>query len=95
MTTLYGLGKLSTTSTFPSVLSARAINGLLIDSESARTFALENVRFLDSMGFKNDAVREAWMYVANRPHWKIVLLRRSRRLKSQFLRQWNKLKNSI
>lgn len=95
MTTLYGLGKLSAATTFPNVLSARAINGLLIDSDSARTFALENVRFLDSMGFNNDAVREAWMYVANRPYWKIVLLRRSRRIKNQFLRQWNKLKNSI
>lgn len=95
MTTLYGLGKLSAATTFPSALSARAINGLLIDSEAARTFALENVYFLDSMGLKNDAVRKAWMYVANRPYWKIVLLRRSRRIKSQFLRQWNKLKNSI
>lgn len=95
MTTLYGLGKLSTASTFPNVLSARAIHGLLIDSESARTFALENVRFLDKMGFKNDMVRKAWMDVASRPNWKIVLLRRSRRIKQQFLRQWNKLKNSI
>ena len=92
MTTLYGLGKLSAASTFPDVLSAREIKGLLIDSESARTFALENVRFLDSMGFSNDLVREAWMYVANRQHWKIVLLRRTRKIKGQFLRQWRKLK---
>lgn len=92
MTTLYGLGKLSAATTFPSALSAQAIHGLLIDSESARTFALENVRFLDNMGFNNDQVREAWMYVANRPYWKIVLLRRSRRIKNQFLRQWNKRK---
>lgn len=93
MTTLYGLGQLSATSTFPNELSAQAIRSLLIESQSAQTFALENVRFLDNMGLKNDLVREAWMYVAIRPNWKNMLLRRSRRIKKQFLRQWNKIKN--
>jgi hypothetical protein len=93
MTPLYGLGKLSAASTFPNTLLPQEIYGLLIDSKSSQTSALGNVRFLDSIGLKDDAIRNAWLYVATRPNWKNMLLRRSRRIKKQFLRQWNKIKN--
>ena len=91
MTTLYGLGLLSKATTFPEVLSVSAIRGLLLDSESARTFAAENIRFLDDMGFREDPVRAAWIHAANRPAWKLALIRRSRRTWKKFLRQWKKI----
>jgi hypothetical protein len=91
MTTLYGLGVLPSATTFPAVLSAAAVRKLLLDSESARTFARDNVRFLDELGLHEDPVRDAWMHVASRQGWQNALLRRSRRLRKQWQRQLNKL----
>jgi hypothetical protein len=91
MTTLYGLGALHGAITFPSELPALAVRSLLLDSESARTFARDNVRFLDELGLHEDPVRDAWMHVATRPGWQNALLRRIRRLRKKWQRQWRKL----
>ena len=91
MTTLYGLGVLRAATTFPSDLSAAAVRNLLLDSESARTFARENVRFLDELGLREDPVRDAWIHLATRLGWQNALLRRIRRLRKQWQRQWRKL----
>ncbi|GGD00812.1 hypothetical protein [Halopseudomonas salina] len=90
MTTLYGLGALPASQTFPSKMSAGSIRGLLLESESAKTFARDNVSFLDELGMHNDPVRDAWEVIATRPAWKSRIMRRWRRFKKQLLRQWLK-----
>ena len=94
MTTLYGLGVLPMATTFHSSLSAAAVRKLLLDSESARTFAQENIRFLDELGLHDDPVRHAWMHVATRPGWKNAMLRHFRRWRKQWQRQRRKLSST-
>ncbi|PKM31930.1 MAG: hypothetical protein CVV07_02190 [Gammaproteobacteria bacterium HGW-Gammaproteobacteria-11] len=91
MTTLHGLGVLSTARTFPGALDANAVRRLLLNSPSALTFANENVRFLDDMGLESSEIRHAWQHVINRPGWKRKLIHRWRRLGNQITRQLNKL----
>lgn len=81
MTTLFALGVLNDSRTFPHSVDVTRIRSLLLTSDSSRKFTNENLRLMEHMGIQSSPVYKAWSHVLNRSdfhNWMIWRYRRSR-----------------
>lgn len=84
MTTLYGMGVLEKSDTFPKRIEPKMIRRLVVDAESSRRFILDNIVFLRSKGMGDSEVAQAWQAVLNRSKLASRVIKRVRRLRKQW-----------
>lgn len=91
MTSLYGMGVLERSVTFPQGIDVRAIRHLVVDADSSRRFVADNIAFLHGRGLGQSDVARAWQTVLDRPAWRNRVINRVRRLRKQWQRAIGKL----
>lgn len=84
MSSLYGMGVLQQSETFPRTIDAEAICSLVVDAESSRRFVIDNIVFLQSRGLGQSDVAKAWQTVLDRSPLRNNMINRVRRLRKQW-----------
>lgn len=84
MSSLYGMGVLQQSETFPRTIDAGAIRSLVVDAESSRRFVTDNIVFLQSRGLGQSDVAKAWQTVLDRSSLRNNMINRVRRLRKQW-----------
>jgi hypothetical protein len=91
MTTLFALGVLQNSKTFPHVIDVQRIRSLLLTSDSARKFTNENLRLMEEKGMQSSAVYRAWSHVLNRSDFHNKVIWRYRRSRGKLKRAVRKV----
>lgn len=84
MTTLYGVGVLEMSETFPKRIDPNAIRTLVVDAESSRRFVYDNIAFLRERALGESDVAKAWQAVLDRSSLHNYAIKRLRRVRKQW-----------
>ncbi len=94
MTGLYAMGKLDGFHSFPATLTPTNIRSLIVNDDSSRRFAWDNIRLLEKRGMESDPVCQAWDEVYQRGILGTQYLKAKKYLKKRLRRLQSKLKFS-